>query len=411
MSIGSKLSKLAAGLALLVAPAVARAGIQVGDELKVSIKTVAGPTITMEQLRGKLVVLDFWATWCGPCMQMVPHMVEMNEKYGGKGLQIIGVSLDQDRQQMLQVIKQKQMTWPEYFDGSGWDNKLWKELGSDGIPYTILVSPEGKVLYAGHPAAGLDQAIERAFKEHPPVLVDPKVLAQAKQQLDEVQKKIDAGDSRGAIKLMGRIPASARADGDFAAKAADVRKKLEESANALIGEVQTQIDQGKYVEAVPRLKELTEALSGLPASVQAKKMLSDLMSNPKARAAIAQAEKNAKANDALDVANKLKAQKKDELAYAHFKEIVKAFAGTDAASKADEQVKGYEKDAAFMKKASADATAAKANAALKLADSYRKAGRADLARKKYQTVVDEFPGTSYAATASKALGELDAQGS
>jgi hypothetical protein len=181
-------------------------------------------------------------------MEMVPHMVEMNQKYGGKGLQMVGISLDQDRAKMLQVTKEKGMTWPEYFDGQVWNNQIWKQYGSNGIPFTVLVSPAGKVLYAGHPAGGLDQAIEKAFTDTPPVLVDPQVLAAARTTLDEVDQKTASGDARGAIKLLSKVPAGAMADPSFAAQAAATQKKLQDAAGLF-----RQRELGDWDEVIGRM--------------------------------------------------------------------------------------------------------------------------------------------------------------
>jgi len=388
-------------------PAQVSAVIGVGQQMSFQFKAVTGQTISTEQLKGKLVVVDFWATWCGPCMQMVPHMVELNQRYGTKGLQIVGISLDQDRGQMVQVTQQRGMTWPEYFDGLVWNNKIWKQYGSNGIPFTVLLSPEGTVLFAGHPASGLDQAIEKAFREHPPQLVDPRLLSQATQQLDQVEEKIQAGDSKEAIRLLGKVPLAATLDEAFATRVTAVQKKLEDAADSMLSEVKTQIDGKEYTQAVPKLKQLADALAGLPASAKAKKMLNDLMSNPDARAAIDAQEQGVRADAALKAALDLQAQKKDEAAYARFKDIAKAFAGTDAAAKAQEQVQQYEKDPAFVQYITEKATTNKARAALSMAANYKEAGRTDLARKKYQSVIDEFPGTAYAEQAKKGLSELD----
>jgi TolA-binding protein len=339
---------------------------------------------------------------------MVPHMVETNQKYGPKGLQMIGISLDEDRNALMQTIKEKGMTWPEYFDGGGWNNKLWKQYGSNGIPFTVLVSPVGKVLYAGHPAAGLDEAIEKAFKDTPPVLVDPAIVSQGNQLLDQAEQKLASGDAKAAIKLLGSVPASAKLDGKFAQHAAGVQKKLEHAASDMLAQVQTQIDQTKYPEAVARLKELSDALSGLPEGAKATAMLSSLMSKPQARAAILAAERNAKATDLLETAKKLQAQKKDELAYARFSDVVRIYPGTDAASEAQTQVSLYEQDAAFVKRVREKAAASKATAALHMGNSYKAAGNTEMARRKYQSVIDDFPGTSYAQEAQKALSEIAA---
>jgi thiol-disulfide isomerase/thioredoxin len=398
---------LALGSLLLGRPA--QAAVQVGDSFSLNFKAADGTPISTESLKGKLLVVDFWATWCGPCMAMVPHMVEMNEKYGSKGLQIIGISLDQDRSAMLAVTKEKHMTWPEYFDGQGWDNKYAKQYGVQGIPFTALVSPEGKVLYAGHPAGGLDQAIEKAFVETPPMLVDPKVLAQAKSLLDEIESKTAAGDAKSAIKLLSKIPSSAKADAATAVRAAEVQKKLENTAESMLGEARGLADQGKYVEAVAKYKELAGALAGLPAGTKATSQLSALMSKPETRAAVAAAAKDAKANEALAAALKLQGMKKDELAYTQFLDIQRLFPGTDAAATAKEKLAVYQQDSAFMAKMSDKAFTTKANSALHMGDNYRAAGNLEMARKKYQSVVDDFPNTKFAESAQKRLAEIASQ--
>ena len=132
-------------------------------------------------------------------------MVELNKKYGDKGLQMLGISLDSNKEQMLAVAKTKGFSWPQYFDGQGWQNKLWAQWGSDGIPFTVLVDPTGKVQYAGHPAGGLDQAIETVFKNTPPYMVDPQVVSAGNQALDQVEAKLTAHDARARPKRWPRF--------------------------------------------------------------------------------------------------------------------------------------------------------------------------------------------------------------
>ena len=386
-----------------ILPTLASAALKVGDPVTLNYKTVDNVVVSSEALKGKLVLVDFWATWCGPCMAEAPHMVDVYQKYAPKGLVVLGVSLDQDAATMKPIALQKGLIWPQTVDTT---HNLSAMFGINAIPHTILLGPDGVMLWEGHPAGGMDEAIAKAFKEHPPQLVDPNVLREARSSLSEVEKKIEAGDTKAAIKLLGRIPASARADADFAARATDVQGKLEETAKGMLAEAKTQIDGGQYVEAVGRLKELADALTGLPESAKARAMLNSLMSKPEAKAAMAAADRNAKATAALEIAQKLQAQKKDDAAYLRYKDIVKLFAGTDAAATAQTQVAAYEKDPQFVKRVTDNAAATKANAALKMGDSYKAAGAVELARKKYQSVVDDFPGTSYAQTAQKSLDAL-----
>jgi TolA-binding protein len=118
-------------------------------------------------------------------------------------------------------------------------------------------------------------------------------------------------------------------------------------------------------------------------------------------------ERTARAADALASAQKLQAAKKDDQAYAQFKNIVSTFANTPAAATAAEEVAKYEKDATFVKHASGAAVDSKAKSILSVADSYKASGNTDLAKQKYQSVIDQFPGTSYAETAKKELKDLN----
>ncbi len=154
---------------LLAAPTASFAeGTGVGDVPMYQFGTVDGKVITPKTYAGKLVVLDFWATWCGPCMAMADHMVELNHKYGPKGLQIIGLSLDKSVDKMVSVAQQKNFAWPHVCRAAPGSDDLSK-FGVRGIPHTILISPQGQVLWRGHPK-GLENEIIKAFKTNPPRL-------------------------------------------------------------------------------------------------------------------------------------------------------------------------------------------------------------------------------------------------
>ena len=104
-----------------------------------------GPALTPGDYSGKVVLIDFWATGCGPCVREVPTVVATYEKLHPKGFEIVGISFDEEKDALEQFVKRKQMPWPQYFDGEGWGNKFGKEYGITGIPAMWLVDKKGNL--------------------------------------------------------------------------------------------------------------------------------------------------------------------------------------------------------------------------------------------------------------------------
>jgi len=104
---------------------------------------VDGRHVDLASLRGKVVLIDFWATWCGPCVGEVPHVVEAYKKYQGQGFEIVGISLDQDKDALTAFTHDHGMTWPQYFDGKGWKNDISSGFGINSIPAMWLVDKHG----------------------------------------------------------------------------------------------------------------------------------------------------------------------------------------------------------------------------------------------------------------------------
>jgi thiol-disulfide isomerase/thioredoxin len=383
------------------------ANIEVGDKPKLEFKAFGSKygNVNLADYKGKIVIVDFWATWCGPCMNEAPHMVETYEKYHPKGLEFIGVSLDEDGASLTNVAKEKNFTWPQYFDGKGWKNALAVEWGVKSIPRTFLIGPDGDVLWTGHPAE-LDQPLEKAFKQHPPQLVDSKTLADATAALDKAEAAMKDGHYLDAFAAMAKVPSAAKADEKTAKRIADVQSGLESAGQKMLADVDPVIASGNYVEAAAKLRELTDSLAGTRLAAKAGQKLADLKRDPKAKAALELAEKSSRAQEALDAAQKLQTDKKEEAAYVAFKALVKTYPGTDQAKTASDAVAQYEKDPAFVKRANEKEFGAKANSMLSMAQNYRNAGKDDLAKKKYQDVIDQFPNTSYAETAKQQLTSM-----
>lgn len=126
-------------------------------------KDLAGKPLSIANYKGKVVLVDFWATWCMPCVRELPNVLKAYQDYHPKGFEILGISLDQDEQKLKQFIQERKMPWPQYFDGKGWANKLAAKYGVNSIPATYLLDGDGKIIGKNLRGEALDQAVAKAL--------------------------------------------------------------------------------------------------------------------------------------------------------------------------------------------------------------------------------------------------------
>lgn len=162
------------GLSLAVLPLPTHAGDAGGNvELKdlpvgspfpdFNETDINGKPISVGNYKGKIVLVDFWATWCGPCVGELPNVLQTYQKYHDKGFEIVGVSLDSDKAKLTSFIQTRNMPWQQFFDGGGWHNKVAAKYVVHSIPATYLIDKDGKLLAKNLRGPALEQAVAAAL--------------------------------------------------------------------------------------------------------------------------------------------------------------------------------------------------------------------------------------------------------
>ena len=131
---------------------------------EIKLATPAGPTLALSSLRGKYVLIDFWASWCGPCRRENPNVVKTYATYKDKGFEIFGVSLDQNREAWLKAIEADKLVWKHVSDLQYWNSAGAQAYQVNSIPQTFLVNPEGRIIAKGLRGAALDNYLAKLFE-------------------------------------------------------------------------------------------------------------------------------------------------------------------------------------------------------------------------------------------------------
>ena len=119
----------------------------IGQEApEISLPSPEGKNIALSSFRGKVVLIDFWASWCAPCRKEMPNVVKAYAKYKDKGFEIYGVSLDNDKDRWVEAIQKDGITWPQVSDLKHWGSEAAKLYSVQGIPYTVLIDRDGKII-------------------------------------------------------------------------------------------------------------------------------------------------------------------------------------------------------------------------------------------------------------------------
>lgn len=143
-----------------------RIGTAIGDQApSFTQNNPAGVPVSLRSFRGKVVLLDFWATWCGPCIAQMPAVKKLWQEYRSKDMVIIGISLDDDAAAWKRYIEKEGIDWVHTGDGRGWDNAVAQTYRVTSIPRTFLIDKNGTIVGMNLSDAQLRTAIDRELQK------------------------------------------------------------------------------------------------------------------------------------------------------------------------------------------------------------------------------------------------------
>jgi thiol-disulfide isomerase/thioredoxin len=139
-------------------------GVEVGSEApEIALSQPSGERLALSSLRGKYVLIDFWASWCGPCRRENPNVIKTYARFKDKGFEIYGVSLDQDKSAWLKAIEADKLVWKHVSDLQYWNSVAAQAYQVSAIPMTFMLDKEGKVIAKGLRGEALDQFLTNLF--------------------------------------------------------------------------------------------------------------------------------------------------------------------------------------------------------------------------------------------------------
>ena len=117
----------------------------VGQPIDIKFTAVDGREVDLASMQGEVVLVDFWASWCPPCLREVPHVKEAYQKLHGRGFEVVGISVDDEKKDLLEILAKEKIEWPQYFDPKGFEHKLATKFGIEQIPVMWLVDKSGRL--------------------------------------------------------------------------------------------------------------------------------------------------------------------------------------------------------------------------------------------------------------------------
>ena len=307
--------------------------IEIADWLNAKTK------YTLKKLRGKVVLIDFWATWCPPCRKAMPHLQKLWEKHAKKGMVIIAIS-SEEKKKIQNFISSNKYTFPVGIDTG---KKTNKKYGIKGIPSTYLIHPNGKVIWEGNPlqTKALDAKVKEALKAVSKSKKKNKLVQgftpdkKVSEKLDRAVEHIKKGKFSGAASACNSVRDNKKSSDQEKKDAEYLLEQIRKYGRELLDKAESLMDDKKYLEAYNLFRSIRKAFVGLDAAKEAKKQIDRFVKDKEFGKELAAARLFAKGNDYIE-------KDKPKPAISRFRKIVKNYSDTAVAEEAKKKLEELE---------------------------------------------------------------------